>query len=84
MLGVFLYAPCTIKHLQNVQPVEQKLGIKYTETGWKYYLNDVEIYHETHTEDSILLKDPRVAMYIVNVRKDGSMVRGYFRDLNVY
>lgn len=83
-LGVFLYAPCRLQLLKDV-PLNGRyvLSISHTASGWEYLVNGEVIHFEPHTPDSILLKNPRVGIYIVNEKKDGSIVSGNLYDVKV-
>lgn len=82
-LGVFLYAPCRLQLLQDISPGKHTLAITHIATGWEYLVDGVVVHFEPHTPDSILLKNPRVGIYIVNEKKDGSVVSGNLYNVKV-
>ena len=82
-LGAYLYAPCRIQGLTALAAGEHLLQLTHTPTGWHYAVDGNELHFEPHTEDSMLLQDPRVALYIVNIMLTGLLVSGTARDLKV-
>lgn len=82
-LGIFLYAPCRLQLLMDVSPGKHTLAITHLNTGWEYLVDGTVIHFEPHTPDSILLKNPRVGVYIVNEKKDGSIVSGNLYNVKV-
>lgn len=82
-LGIFLYAPCRLQLLKDIPAGKHTISIKHNDYGWEYLLNGESLHFEPHTPDSLLLKNPRVGVYIVNEKKDGSIVSGNLYNVKV-